>query len=189
MNSKKIETTKEMTLEEMETATRPDVEALIAEDQRLDSSKNDDSKWDASSTGALALVREAPVPAFDVLTVINDKVAFAVADLHTVLMSEIGKLRAELSQAPALQGELMMAPMRGTIYCPKCGLMLEGGAATSMATTPLLHPFSGSPSLGGRTCDLIGREFEKPKVFIKVLPDKRLKSTVKEPELVEALTA
>lgn len=81
------------------------------------------------------------------------------------LMIMVAELRTQHS-GPKLDGDVMLAKMRGTIYCPECEVQLGGGSATGMANEPYTHPMGSALP---KPCSLDRARFEKPHVYVKRL--------------------
>lgn len=113
---------------------------------------------------------------FKNITSADDHIATAVAAVRTELLAEIEKLRVEMGIVPVVLQTGIAAPSRSTVYCPKCGLQLDGGSATGVKGMPYVHTFQGSPLLGGKSCEYRGRKFEAPIVFLKLMPEQAKKT-------------
>ena len=88
-----------------------------------------------------------------------------ISALRMELKAEIAELRQRIAPAEGV----LQATMRGTLYCPECKTMLDGGAATGVAHTPYEHPHE---SATGKPCKFSGWAFEKPSVSIRPLGPK-----------------
>ena len=86
-----------------------------------------------------------------------------IAHLRAELKAELADLRSRI----APQEGILQATMRGTLYCPECKTMLDGGAATGVAHSPYVHPFTSGGASG--PCKYMGWAFEKPTVSIRPL--------------------
>ncbi len=82
------------------------------------------------------------------------------------LMSQVSELKNQTS-GPKLEGDVVMAQARVTVYCAECGVQLQGGAATAMANTPYVHPMG---SAAPKPCSMVGVRFDMPWVYLKRLP-------------------
>ncbi len=90
------------------------------------------------------------------------------------LQSQIAELKTQHS-GPKLDGDVMLAKMRGTIYCPECEVQLEGGSATAMANMHYTHPMGSAMP---KPCSLAGARFEKPSVYLRRLPAAQYKKPI-----------
>lgn len=96
--------------------------------------------------------------------------------LRAEFAAQIQALRAELIGIPQISDDMLLAPVRATVYCPECDLVLDGGSATGTAGMPYVHSFASSPKLGGKQCKFMGRKFERPLMFLRPMVDKSKKS-------------
>lgn len=103
---------------------------------------------------------------------IKADVAERIAELRAEFIFELGRVRDQLqSQLTANAG--MEAEMVGGIFnCPKCGLRLNSPSTTGMKGQLYEHPFDTSPKLSGVQCELKGKKFLPPGVFLRMAPDK-----------------
>lgn len=88
-------------------------------------------------------------------------------------MNALSDLRAQVSALEQLaskpvepQPEGILATMIADVYCPECGLKLDGNSATGPKLQFYVHPFASSPKLGGEQCRLRGQKFQAPKIFL-----------------------
>ena len=56
-----------------------------------------------------------------------------------------------------------------TVWCPKCGLQLQGQSPTGTKAQVFEHPFAGSAMTGGKACELKGKKFRPPTVLLEVV--------------------
>ena len=156
---------KEPTLEELEQLTKPGTDTALAQVAAQAAAKMAEGQLTAFElpkesfkTGETFQV--GPEVPIDRVT----ELRLELMPMLLALQDQVQKLRAVLPQAG---DDTMLATMRGMIYCPQCGAQLDGGANTSQVNTPYVHPMG---SAAPKECTLSGRKFEKPKVFLKLLP-------------------
>ncbi len=82
------------------------------------------------------------------------------------LFAQIAELKTK-SSGPKVEGDVVMAQIRGIVHCAECGVQLQGGANTAMANTPYLHPMG---SAAPKPCSMVGVRFDMPWVYLKRLP-------------------
>lgn len=91
----------------------------------------------------------------------------------TELRKEIANLRAEILKMQAVQLEPpqrtdgIYAHIFGEVYCPECGLKLDGVSATGPKPQIYTHTFATAPRLGGIQCKLKGKKFLPSRNFLQ----------------------
>lgn len=105
---------------------------------------------------------------------------------HGDVDSRIDTLRRELLQAIAASAPLHITddaippavgvPRNGItasvlvpVFCPECGLKIEGGSLTGINGTPYEHPFGTSPKISGQRCKYQGKKFRPPVMFLELV--------------------
>lgn len=85
------------------------------------------------------------------------------------LRSEIDELRRQISQQSGEQTreDGIYAPTFGDVYCPECGLKLEGVSATGPKPQTYSHSFGTSMRLGGVQCKYKGKRFQPSRIFLQ----------------------
>lgn len=69
----------------------------------------------------------------------------------------------------------LLAPAFPQMFCPICKLPLVGFNPTSPRPEFYQHPFDASPALANKQCDLKGKKFKPPLLFLEEIPDTRKK--------------
>ena len=192
--AKTPEMPRETTFEEMEKLTRPDTAqeafkdaAAVAPPVTGTSSvtiTQDVSQATVQGTLTINETEETPAPLEDLLALeskaLNTTALGAaglagvdrVSELRMEMEAKISHLMAQISElktqhsGPKVEGDVILAKLRGTMYCPECDVMLHGGANTAMANTPYSHPMG---SAAPKPCSLQGVRFDNAYVFLKKL--------------------
>lgn len=100
----------------------------------------------------------------------------AIASLRQELQFDIARINDQITSARINENGLLAEMVGGQFNCPKCGLRLGAPAMASQRGQTYDHPFDPSPRLSGIQCELKGRKFQAPIVFLQFAPELKPKT-------------
>lgn len=92
-----------------------------------------------------------------------------LTDQLVALSAEVSCIKETLygvTKDPGPDPKGMEVQIFGTVYCPKCGLPLQGHCPTGLRPQFYSHPFTESAILR-RPCDLKGKKYKPSTVFLE----------------------